>query len=117
MPKSYREMGERIVKAFNISQRCFHIELFQLNSDKEGFGKKGEIVALEANLRSPGGETPELLNLVSKVDYYKAYADMITNNISAIDNETNLISFSINRKNGKILIICKKIKQKILHKY
>ena len=98
MPKTYRAMGERIIKAFNISRRCFHIELFKLNSDKPGFAKKGEIVALEVNLRSPGGETPELLNLVAKTDYYEAYASMIVNNVSHLDNETDKIAFSINRK-------------------
>ncbi len=98
MPKTYRAMGEKIVKAFNISSRCFHIELFKLNSDKPGFAKKGEIVGLEVNLRSPGGDTPELLNLVAKTDYYEAYASMIVNNVSGLDNETNKIAFSINRK-------------------
>lgn len=98
MPKTYREIGEKIVKAFKISSRCFHIELFKLNKDKPGFAKKGEIVALEANLRSPGGDTPELLNLVANTDYYEAYASMIAENVSHLDNETNRISFSINRK-------------------
>lgn len=98
MSADYRAMGERIVQAFNISSRCFHIELFKLNSDKPGFAKKGEIVALEANLRSPGGDTPDLLNLVAKTDYYEAYASMITQNVAHLDNETNLIAFSINRK-------------------
>lgn len=99
MPDEYRKMGERIVKAFNIKSRCFHIELFQLNSDRPGLANKGEIVALEANLRSPGGNTPDLLNLVSKVNYYDAYAQMITEDIANLDNVTNLIAFSINRKN------------------
>ena len=99
MPKTYREMGQRIVKAFNISQRCFHIELWQLLEDKPGLAKKGEIIALEANLRSPGGNTPDLLNLVSKCDYYETYANMIVNNVSHLDNETDLVSYSINRKN------------------
>ena len=100
MPKAYREMGERIIKAFNVKSRCFHTELFKLNSDKPGFAKKGEIVALEINLRSPGGETPELLNLVAKTDYYEAYASMIVDNVAHLDNETNKIAFSINRKLG-----------------
>jgi len=51
-------------------------------------------------LRSPGGETPELLNLVAKTDYYKAYASMIVDNVCHLDNETNKISYSINRKFG-----------------
>jgi len=98
MPTSYRKMGERIVKAFNINTRCFHIELFKLNKGKPGFARKGEIVALEVNLRSPGGDTPELLNLVAKTDYYEAYASMIVDNVCHLDNETDKISFSINRK-------------------
>ena len=98
MPATYRKMGEKVVKAFNIQSRCFHIEFFKLNSDKPGFAKKGEIVGLEANLRSPGGETPDLLNLVAKTDYYEAYAMMIAYDVSALDNETNKIAFSINRK-------------------
>lgn len=98
MPKAYREMGERIIKAFNVKSRCFHTELFKLNSDKPGFAKKGEIVALEINLRSPGGETPELLNLVAKTDYYEAYASMIVDDVCHLDNETNKIAFSVNRK-------------------
>lgn len=99
MPASYRKMGERIVKSFKISSRCFHIELFKLNKGKPGFARKGEIVALEVNLRSPGGETPDLLNLVANTDYYEAYASMIVNNVCHLDNETNRIAFSINRKN------------------
>ena len=100
MPQTYRTMGEKVVKAFQIKSRCFHIEFFKLNSDKPGFAKKGEIVGLEANLRSPGGETPDLLNLVANTDYYKAYASMIVDDICHLDNETNKIAFSINRKFG-----------------
>ena len=98
MPKEYRAMGERIIKAFNVKSRCFHTELFQLNSDKPGFAKKGEIVGLEINLRSPGGDTPDLLNLVAKTDYYEAYASMIVDDVAHLDNETDKIAFSINRK-------------------
>jgi len=98
MPKTYRAMGERIIKAFNVKSRCFHTELFKLNSDKPGFAKKGEIVGLEINLRSPGGDTPDLLNLVAKTDYYEAYASMIVDDVAHLDNETDKIAFSINRK-------------------
>ena len=100
MPKTYRELGERIIKAFNVKSRCFHTELFKLNSDKPGFAKKGEIVGLEINLRSPGGDTPDLLNLVAKTNYYEAFASMIVDDVSHLDNETNKIAFSINRKFG-----------------
>ncbi len=99
MNEEFKKMGERVVKSFNIRSRCFHIEFFVLTQDKKGLANKGEIVALEANLRSPGGDTPELLNLVSKFDYYQTYADVITKNISNLDNSTNKVSISVNRKN------------------
>lgn len=99
MDDEFRKMGQRVVKAFNIKSRCFHIEFFVLTEDKKGFANKGDIVALEANLRSPGGETPELLNLVSKFDYYETYAEMIVKNIANLDNSTNKVAISVNRKN------------------
>ena len=100
MPKEFREMGERVVKAFNIRSRCFHIEFFCLTEAKKGIAKKGEIIALEANLRSPGGETPVLLNLVSGTNYYETYANMIKNQVGKLDNVTNKIAMSVNRKNN-----------------
>lgn len=99
MDDDFRKMGQRVVKAFNIKSRCFHIEFFVLTEDKKGFAKKGDIVALEANLRSPGGETPALLNLVSKYDYFETYGEMIVNNTPSLDNSTNKVSISVNRKN------------------
>lgn len=99
MPDDFRAMGERVVKAFNLKSRCFHIEFFCLTKDKPGLAKKGEIVALEANLRSPGGDTPVLLNLVSRFNYYETYAEVIVNQIGKINNETNKIAMSVNRKN------------------
>ena len=98
MKDDFRAMGERVVKAFQIKSRCFHIEFFLLTETKRGLAKKGEIVALEANLRSPGGDTPVLLNLVSGMNYYETYAEMIVNQISKTDNATNKIAMSVNRK-------------------
>ena len=98
MNDDFRNMGERVVKAFNISSRCFHIEFFVLTKDKEGLGEKGDIVGLEVNLRSPGGNTSDMLDLVSLPGYYNSYADMIVNQIGKIDNLTNKIAISVNRK-------------------
>ena len=62
-------------------------------------GKKGDIVALEANLRSPGGNTSDLLNLTSNISYYKTYADVIVGNKVCPVFESNRIAVSVNRKN------------------
>lgn len=99
MSEEFRKMGERVVKSFNIKSRCFHIEFFVLTKEKKGLAKEGEIIALEANLRSPGGDTPVLLNLVSKYDYFKVYGDMIAKKTGKLDNSTNKVAISVNRKN------------------
>jgi hypothetical protein len=40
-------------------------------------GKKGEVVALEVNMRPSGGISPEMMNYANSTDVYKIWADMI----------------------------------------
>ena len=40
-------------------------------------GKKGDIVALEVNMRPPGGIAPTMMNYASGTDVYEVWADMI----------------------------------------
>lgn len=98
MNEEFYKMGCKVVKAFKLQQRCFHIEFFVLTKDKEGLGKKGDVIALEANLRSPGGNTSELLNLTSNISYYKTYADVIVGNKVCPVYDSNRIAVSANRK-------------------
>ncbi len=76
-PDKFEETGRSVVKAFGISKRCFHIEFFVLNKDKPGLAKKGDFVALECNMRPPGGYTPDLIDYGSSVSIYDIYADVI----------------------------------------
>ena len=99
MPDSFYKLGEKIVKSFGLKQRCFHIEFFVLKKDKEGLGKKGDIVALEANLRTPGGNTADLLNLTTNISYYKTYADVIVGNKVETFYDSNRIAVSVDRRN------------------
>ena len=99
MSEDFRKQGERVVKSFGIKKRCFHIEFFVLKKDKEGLGKKGETIAIEVNMRSPGGNTPDLLCLALNDSYYDVYADVIVYNKSNIDpNKKRYISISVNKK-------------------
>lgn len=98
MDPDFYTIGCKVVKAFKLQQRCFHIEFFVLTKDKEGLGKKGDIIALEANLRSPGGNTSDLLNLTTNISYYKTYADVIMGNKVCPVYESNRIAVSVNRK-------------------
>ncbi|MCR5349126.1 MAG: carbamoylphosphate synthase large subunit [Bacilli bacterium] len=76
-PVKFEKVGRSVVKAFGIKRRFFHIEFFVLNSDKPGFAKKDEFVALECNMRAPGGYTPDLIDYGSSVSVYDIYADVI----------------------------------------
>ena len=100
MDKDFEAMGRRVVKAFGIKKRCFHIEFFVLDQDKEGLGKKGDVIALETNMRSPGGNTPDLLCMALDASYYEIYADVIVNNSTTIDiNKKHYVSVSVSRQN------------------
>jgi len=76
-PKQFEKVGRSVVKAFGIKRRFFHIEFFVLNQDKPGLAKKDEFVALECNMRAPGGNTPDLIDFGSSVSVYNIYADII----------------------------------------
>ncbi len=75
--KEFEKVGRQVVKAFGIRKRVFHIEFFVLSKDKKGLGKKGEFVALECNMRAPGGYTPDLMDYGNSVSMYEIYADVI----------------------------------------
>lgn len=65
-----------MLRAFGASSRFFHLEFFRLTEDKPGLGKRGDIVALEVNMRPAGGYTPDMLNFSQSVDVYQMWADM-----------------------------------------
>jgi len=72
-----RDAGRRAVAAFGVKSRFIHLEFFELSEDQAGLGAKGDIVALEVNMRPSGGYSPEMHNNANSTDVYKLYADMI----------------------------------------
>ncbi len=53
-------------------ERFFHIEFFQVAAE--------EYVALEVNLRPPGGYTTDMFNFASDIDVYRAWAELLVHN-------------------------------------
>ncbi len=72
-----REAGRKTVKSFGVKSRFVHFEFFRLLEDHEGLGKKGDVMALEVNMRPAGGFTPDLFNYSASTNVYKIWADMI----------------------------------------
>jgi hypothetical protein len=63
------DAGRRLVKSFDIRERFFHIEFFRCPD--------GSLVALEVNVRPPGGLTVDMWNYQNDADLYRTWADMV----------------------------------------
>lgn len=63
------EAGRKILKAFDVRERFFHIELFETRDDR--------IIALEVNMRPPGAWMTDAINYTFDIDVYAAWADMV----------------------------------------
>ena len=72
-----RHLGRETAKSFGVRSRFVHFEFFRLLSDHEGLGKKGDLMALEVNMRPSGGFTPDMINFARETDVYKIWADMV----------------------------------------
>jgi hypothetical protein len=100
LPTELVEKGKAAVKAFGLNQRFFHFEFFQLKQDHPHLGKAGTFVALEANLRPPGGYTLEMINYANSVNAYHIYADVIaTNSWQKKDQYPTFYCANASRKN------------------
>ena len=76
LPEDTRKAGRATVKSFGVKNRFVHFEFFRLTEDQP-MGKKGDVVALEVNMRPCGGFSPDMMNFANSTDVYKIYADMI----------------------------------------
>ena len=80
VPEDLKEIGQKVIKAFNVRKRFFHLEFFRLTKDVPNVGKVNDIVALETNMRPAGGYTPDLINFSQSVSCYQIYADVMAFN-------------------------------------
>jgi biotin carboxylase len=69
IPPDLEDAGRRAVAAFNLRERFFHIEFFQLAD--------GRWVALEVNMRPPGGLTMDMFNYANDIDLYREWANVV----------------------------------------
>ena len=97
----FERVGRAVVKAFGIKKRFFHIEFFVLKEEKKGLGKRGDFIALECNMRAPGGDCPDLIDYGNSCSVFDIYADVIAYNENRQDmNKTPYYAFASNRRDG-----------------
>lgn len=101
LPEDTRRAGRATVKSFGVKSRFVHFEFFRLTQDQPGMGQKGDVVALEVNMRPCGGFTPDMMNFAHSTDVYKIWADMIAFNSSYKPQGPHSFCAFVGRRDGK----------------
>lgn len=105
LPEDTRAAGRATVKSFGVKSRFIHFEFFRLLSDHEGMGKKGDVVALEVNMRPCGGFTPDMINFAHNTNVYKIWADMIAFDKSTLESGKDCFCAYAGRRRGKDFVM------------
>ena len=105
LPDDTRAAGRATLKSFGVKSRFVHFEFFRLLKDQEGLGKKGDIVALEVNMRPSGGVTPDMIDFAHSTDVYKIWADMIAFDRSTMPVGEHAYCAFAGRRDGKDFVM------------
>ena len=105
LPEDTRKAGRATVKSFGVKSRFVHFEFFRLTQDQEGLGKKGDIMALEVNMRPCGGFSPDMMNYANSTDVYKIWADMIAFDRSTMPEGEHAFCAFAGRRDGKNFVM------------
>ena len=100
LPDDTRAAGRATVKSFGVKNRFVHFEFFRLTED-QAMGKKGDVVALEVNMRPCGGFSPDMMNFANSTDVYKIYADMIAYDSTLMGGGEHFFCAFAGRRDGK----------------
>lgn len=95
-----KDAGRRVLKAFGVKSRFVHFEFFRLTCDQR-IGKKGEVIALEVNMRPSGGISPDMMNYANSTDVYKIWADMIAYDSTLVTTGEKYYCGFCGRRDGK----------------
>jgi ATP-grasp domain len=94
LPADLEAAGRATVAAFDVRERFFHIEFFRTR-------REGKIIALEVNMRPPGGYTTDMFNYANDIDIYQEWANVIVRNEFRATYDRKYHCCYIGRKNGK----------------
>lgn len=73
IPADIEQAGQAILQQLELKERFFHIEFFRRRSSDQ-------LVALEINMRPPGGLTMDMFNFACDFDLYQGWADILVHN-------------------------------------
>lgn len=93
IPSDLEDAGRRVLKAFNVRERFFHFEFFRDSNN--------HIVALEVNMRPPGGMTTDMFNFANDIDIYREWAHIVVHNRFTAEYSRKYHCCYVSRKKGK----------------
>lgn len=105
LPEDMIRAGRNAVKSFGVKSRFIHFEFFRLLEDHQGLGKKGDVIALEVNMRPCGGFTPDMINFAHSTNVYKIWADMICYDSSLLPQDDHAFCAYAGRRDGKNFVM------------
>ena len=106
VPPELEALGRSCVAAFEVQERFFHLEFFQTAPDT--------YVALEVNMRPPGGYTTDMFNYACDIDIYRIWADLLVSGRMQHPYERKYFCCYASRKNS---IAYRHSHESILDKY
>lgn len=71
IPADVEAAGKKLLRAYKVRDRFFHFEFFRRTRDQA-------LLALEVNLRPPGGMTMDMFNYANDIDLYRGWANLVT---------------------------------------
>jgi hypothetical protein len=92
IPEDLANNGRRAVKAFNLRERFFHFEFFELPT--------GEYYGLEVNIRPPGGFSMDMMNYSADIDLYTLWARLALFGENELEYERKHHVAHVGRRDG-----------------
>lgn len=94
LPVGLEQIGRLAVAAFDVRERFFHVEFFAQPD--------GRFIALEMNLRPPGGFTTDMMNAACGFDVYGLWADaLLGRSVPNFEYQRNYHTAHVGRRNGR----------------
>ena len=91
IPQDLESAGRAVLHAFDVRERFFHFEFFRRKKDNQ-------IVALEVNMRPPGGMTTDMFNYANDINIYLEWANVIVHNRFTADYSRKYHACYVGRK-------------------
>lgn len=91
VPTDLRIAGMKLINEFNVRERFFHFEFFREKNTKD-------LIAIEVNMRPPGGMTTDMFNFANDIDIYYEWAQIVTLNKFSSNHKRKYYCAYIGRK-------------------